>query len=105
MRTISGPVPAYERCGHCSLPEALHTHEQRARCDKRLLAELSRSWPRRVATQAERDAAAVKKLQRAVEALTDAMKCAGFDEGERARMLEMVDLLGARIAQLGGRTS
>lgn len=99
MRTVPGHVPTYARCGHCSLPDSLHTQEQRARCEKRLLAELSRSWPRKVQTQAERDAHAAKKVGIAIEAVSEALKHVELSDDERGLVLAAVDVLGAHLVR------
>lgn len=97
MRTIPRPVPTYARCGHCSLPDALHTQDQRIACEKRLLADLSRSWPRKVPTPAEREALVAKKVRAAIDALADVRQLVELAPEERDLMLAAVDVLGAKL--------
>jgi hypothetical protein len=98
MRTIT-TVSVHVRCGHCSLPDALHTTEQRATCERRLLADLARSWPRTVPTPAQRDEQATKRMQVAVQAITRVMQSVTFTSEERAAILATVDVFGERIAK------
>lgn len=79
------------------MPDALHTVEQRGTCEKRLLADLSRSWPRTVKTRAELDARAAKKLRCAADALTEAMQVATLTPAERVHLAAAVNVLVTHI--------
>jgi len=100
MRTVPKCAPVYERCGHCTLPDALHTQEQRMTCERRLLADVSRSWPRTVQSHAERVMLMNKRIQAALLAITKAMRVVELRSDERAKIHAAVDVFGTRIARI-----
>ena len=100
MRTVIKCAPVYERCGHCSLPDALHTHEQRMLCERRLLADVSRSWPRTAPSPAERVTLMNKRIQAALLAITKAMQVVELSADERAKIHAAAEVLGTHIARI-----
>jgi hypothetical protein len=56
-------------------------------------------------SQAERDAAAVKKLRAAVDAIADAVKLVELDSEERAAVLAAVDVFGVHITRRAPRSA
>lgn len=101
VRTIRAQAPVTARCAHCQMPDAMHSPEQRATCEKRLLADLSRSWPRTVMSQAERDEQTVKKLNGLVHALNKVLDSVELTKEEREAFTNAVNAANVRINRMG----
>jgi len=86
-----------QRCAHCSLPDALHSVNQAALCNKRLLADLSRAWPRSMKSPQELAEQASKKINAGILALSEVLKKGQLNENEREVMTQALDTLGAAL--------
>lgn len=105
VRTIRAQTPVTARCAHCQMPDAMHSPEQRAVCEKRLLADLSRSWPRTAMSQAERDEQATKKLNGLVQSLTKVLESVELNYEERGALKNALNAANNRIKRMKGNGS
>lgn len=103
MRTIEQAVTVSTRCSHCSRPEILHSPEEKVRCQRLALADISRSWPRSPETRSEIEQLAVKRLRgalSAIRALTEEKALLVLTEEEKRTIADMRALLRKQLAAL-----
>lgn len=105
MRTIRAQTPITARCAHCQMPDAMHSPEQTKTCNKRLLADISRSWPRTAMTPAERNEQAQKKLTGLVQSLTKVLDSVELTFEERGAFQNALNAANNRINRMKGNGS